>query len=219
MKKLSVILFLSLLAGFSLNAQDSEDKEVKTLFSSSDISFSGFGGPIVQFGTAEDGMGVFPGGGGALLINQKFFIGGYGMGLANSALHRNVEVEGVKYDRLRTSFGHGGFWLGYIHNSQELLHLGFSSKFGWGELALYDDRFDFDHYDYLANDIVFVVTPQVEVEMNITHWFKLNVGAGYQFVSGVGNQTWSDNGEKIFEQKDFSTPQLTVGFLFGGFGS
>lgn len=210
----TIILFISAL---SLNAQQEENKEFNYLLAPGEYSFSGFGGFLLQFGNAEGSMAVYPGGGGALLINQKFFVGGYGLGLANTSFHNNVEVEGVRYDRLRTNFGHGGFWLGYINHSEKLIHFGVSAKIGWGELALYDDRFDIDNLDYLAKDAVFVMTPQIEAEMNITQWFKINLGVGYQWVSGVNDHTYTHTDVQIFEDKDFSTPQLSLGLLFGGF--
>ncbi len=215
---LFVLGAILMMSSARLGAQDNEGSEFRYLFNNQKLSFSGFGAALLQFGTAEGGLGVFPGGGGALLINQQFFIGGYGLGLANGRLHRNVEVKGVRYDRLRTSFGHGGFWLGYIHRAEKMLHWGISSRLGWGELALYDDRFNFDQYDYLARDIVFVMSPQIEAELNLTPWFKINAGVGYQWVSGIQPQHFTDNGVPIFEKKDFCTPQATLSLLFGGFG-
>lgn len=213
---LGLALFL-LFGSTGLSAQEKDPNEFTYLFNDQKFRFSGFGAILTQFGTAEGALGVFPGGGGALLINQQFFFGGYGLGLANASLHRNVEVNGVRYDRLRTNFGHGGFWLGYIHQAEKLLHFGLSSRIGWGELALYDDRFDFDQYDYLARDIVFVFSPQIEAEINLTRWFKMNAGVGYQWVSGIRPQHFTDSGIPIFEQNDFCTPQATISLLFGGF--
>jgi hypothetical protein len=216
-KLLSGITFLLFFFSIGLHAQEKDPAEFRYLFNKRDIQFSGFGGVLTQFGTAEGALGVFPGGGGALLINQQFFFGGYGLGLANASLHRDVEVNGVRYDRLRTNFGHGGFWLGYIHQAENLLHFGLSSRIGWGELSLYDDRFDYYQYDYLARDIVFVFSPQIEAELNLTRWFKINAGIGYQWVSGIRPQHFTDSGIPIFEKNDFCTPQTTISLLFGGF--
>ncbi len=202
-----------------LQAQDAKDEPFRYLFTPGDHRYSGFGGPLVQFGSAEGEFAVYSGGGGALLIDQRFFIGGYGMGLASRHIRENIELGGKTYDRLRTSFGHGGFWLGYVHKASNLVHLGISTRLGWGELALYDDRFDIDNYDYLTRDRIFVLHPQLEVEMNITRWFKFNVGVGYQLVSGVNGYRYSDNQEPVFVADDYSGPQATLGFLFGGFGT
>lgn len=218
MKRMKWITALFLLSGLMLQAQEKSGDGFSYLFSGAKHSFSGFGAPLTMFAQAEDGFAVYSGGGGALLIDQRFFIGGYGMGLATRHLHEEVELYGTHYDRLRTNFGHGGFWLGYIHQPANMVHLAFSAKLGWGELALYDDRFEFDQYDYHVRDAVFVVTPQLEVELNLTRWFKLNVGAGYQLVTGVNGHRYSDTEELVFLAEDYSSPEITIGLVFGGFG-
>lgn len=222
MKRIKIYIFAVLGLLFSLGclqAQDAQDEPFRYLFAPGDHNYSGFGGPLVQFGPVEGELGVYSGGGGALLIDQRFFVGGYGMGLASRHIHNNVELNGRYYDRLRTSFGHGGFWLGYIYQPSNLVHLGFSTRLGWGELALYDDRYDLDTYDYHTRDRVFVLHPQLEAELNITRWFKLNAGVGYQLVTGVDDFRYSDTQELVFVEDDYSGPQVTLGFLFGGFGT
>ncbi len=202
-----------------LQAQEQQEEPFRYLFSAGEHRFSGFGGPLVQFGMAEDEMAVYSGGGGALLIDQRVFIGAYGMGLASRHIRRDIELGGTSYDRLRTSLGHGGFWLGYIYRPSALVHLGLSTRLGWGELALYDETFDIDNYDYLSQDRIFVLHPQLEAEMNITRWFKVNLGVGYQLVSGVDDFEYSDRPEPVFVEEDYSGPQVSLGFLFGGFGT
>jgi hypothetical protein len=191
------------------------------------VRVSGFGGPMVGFSSTEGNFSVFSGGGGAVLLNQTFFFGGYGMGLASQHSREDITVydpipdESTTYRNLATEFGHGGFWLGYIHQSYKKVHLAASSKFGWGALTLIDEDYMSDELWSLVTDVVFVVTPQLEVEMNLFRWFKVNIGAGYRFVTGV-DKTYcmTKNGPefKYFDAKDFNQPELNVTFMFGGFG-
>lgn len=67
-------------------AQD--DKPTQYLFGNGKTTVNGFGAPIVQFWSKGGDFAVSSGGGGAVLINQTFFIGGYGMGMATE---HNVE--------------------------------------------------------------------------------------------------------------------------------
>ena len=69
-------------------------------------------------------------------------------------------------------------------------------------------------------DQVFVLTPQLELEMNIASWFKINIGAGYRFVSGIDKKYTNSSGEtaNYFKSSDFNTPQASLSFLFGSFG-
>jgi len=194
-----------------------------------EVHVSGFGSYIIGFSDVDGSFAVYNGGGGAVLLNQTFYFGGYGMGLSTSHKHDPVSILGrdnqvYDYDDLYTTFGHGGFWLGYLHNSYKPVHWGVSTKLGWGSVDLnrrqsYPDSPDFT-YDYFSSDNVFVVNPQFEVEMNMLKWFKINASAGYQFVTGV-NQTYTapdGTDRKFFTSSDFSSPMVNLSFVFGGFG-
>ncbi len=201
MKSIKNSLLIFIFISLPLFAQAQDDFE--HLLKNRKIKFSVFAGPIFEFSSVHNNFGFSTGGGGGLLLNQTIFIGGYGMGLA-PVIGTDVILNNVNYDNLEIAFGHGGLWFGYIHNYRKLIHFGASTKLGWGNITLNDHR--------LANpyaDNVIVITPQVEAEMNISRWFKINVGLGYRLVSGVN--------ETVLNKKDFNSPQLTVGFIFGWF--
>ncbi|MCD4734919.1 MAG: hypothetical protein K8R53_02645 [Bacteroidales bacterium] len=202
-----------------------EDREPQYLLSGNDgqVHISGFGAPIIGFSSIEGNFAVINGGGGAVLFNQTFYIGGYGMGLSTQHKRNNIEISGstAKYDDLYTRFGHGGFWLGYIHDSHKAVHFGFSTKLGWGSVSL-TEQYNHDDYkwDNVVIDNVFVMNPQIEVELNLLKWFKMNVGAGYQFVAGIDRTYTNPQGNTVnfFESKDFNKPMVNLSLLFGGFG-
>ncbi len=207
-----------------LKAQD--EKPTQYIFGSKGkTTINGFGAPIVEFSSIGGTLAVSSGGGGAVLFNQTFYVGAYGMGLTTQ-----LDVEGlvimqsngdiVSYPAMRTVFGHGGFWLGYIHNRKEALHWGVSTKIGWGTIGLTDAEFDNNSHNKVGLDQVFVITPQIEMEMNITRWFKVNIGAGYRFVNNIDKTYINSNGDVVdfYQSSDFNSPQGTISFLFGGFG-
>ncbi len=78
-------------SGFTLFEQ--ETKETQYLFQNDNVSISGFGGFTTEFSTIQNEFAVLTGGGGAAIINQKFFFGGYGQGL--STRHINNELDTV----------------------------------------------------------------------------------------------------------------------------
>ena len=51
---------------------------------------------------------------------------------------------------------------------------------------------------------VFVATPQVDLEMNITEWFKVRLSGSYQFV-GDGKATYEVFEEGGLVEKEFNT--------------
>jgi hypothetical protein len=180
-----------------------QDDDYEHLLKGKKIRFSAFAGPIFELSSVHKNFGFSSGGGGALLLNQTLFIGGYGLSLA-PVIGKDVSIEGINYTYAEIGFGHGGIWLGYIHDFKKLIHIGGSTKFGWGKISLQENRLPDDY-----KDNVLVITPQVEVEVNVSKWFKVNVGGGYRIVTSVN--------DTVFRQKEFNSPQATVGFLFGWF--
>ena len=218
MKKILIISFISLFISSSAFSQ--EDKQIQYLFQGNEkITVSGFGGPIVEFSSINNEFALFVGGGGAVLFNHAFFVGGYGEGLTTGHYRYDLKDElGIPAPKI--AFGHGGFWLGYIHKPLNAVHAGISSKIGWGQVSLYDPYFSYDPHDYRARDGVFVFIPQLEVELNLFPWFKVNVGAGYRLVSGL-NKTYKDpkRGDYVqyYQNSDFSSFEGSISFLFGWF--
>ncbi|MFC2111389.1 hypothetical protein ACFLQ5_02945 [Bacteroidota bacterium] len=215
--KITLSLFVLMFVSAAILAQ--ENKETQYLFQNGNISISGFGGFTTEFSSIQSEFAVLTGGGGAAIFNQKFFFGGYGMGL--STKHNRHDLDSIVDGKNnRISFGHGGFWIGYVHNSHKAVHFCTSAKMGWGQISIYDEYYDYkDPNEYLAKDNVFVVTPQLEMELNLTKWLKINFAGGYRIVTGV-DKSYSINGisKYFYDDSDYSGPVANISFLFGGFG-
>ncbi len=199
-----------------INAQDQPDPQF--LLKKGNMRVSGFGAPTVGFTSVGSDFAVYNGGGGAVLLNQTVYFGLYGEGLSTQHKRPDFITNTGVYSDMYTYFGHGGFWIGYIHQWEKAVHFALSTKLGWGAIVL-GDLEHIDHDEGMVEDIVFVATTQVEMEMNMLKWFKINVGVGYQFVNAV-DETYLDedgNSKQFFESNDYSKPKLTLSFLFGGF--
>lgn len=202
MKTGNFVLFTILLTAMSLISRAQED-DFEHLLKDKKIRFSVFGSPLFEFSSVHGDFGFSTGGGGGILFNQTLFIGGYGLSLA-PVIGKDMELNGVNYENLEINFGHGGIWAGYINNYSKLVHVGGSARFGWGKISFEDNPLSNPYEDH-----VLVITPQFEVEVNITRWFKANAGVGYRFVTSVN--------ENVFRAKDFNSPEATVGLIFGWF--
>lgn len=231
MKNLKFLLLAAIiLPGITmLSGQDSEEPRYLLGNTNGDVHVSGFGSYIIGFSSVGGEFAVYNGGGGAVLLNQTVYFGGYGLGLSTrqeteSLTIANSDGSQSTYEDLNTQFGHGGFWIGYLHQSYKPVHFGASTKLGWGSLSMSNDSYDQYHQDYqyysIAQDNVFVIIPQIEVEMNLLKWFKINASAGYQFVTGVDKTYTNTSGETVqfFDSKDYSSPMFNLTFAFGGFG-
>ena len=205
MKK--TILFSGLLAIVTTFSQAQQNEQTQFLVGGK-TPISGFGGLLTEFSSVRSAWAVSSGGGGAVLINQTFFIGGYGLGMVTDS---RMDIPG--YTNLKMSFGHGGFWLGYLYRSSKLIHVGLNTKLGWGSIILATDtdgNATTNNDRTINTDNVFVITPQLDAELNVVRWFKINVGAGYRWVTDVD--------KRYYTSSDFNSPTLTIGLLFGGFG-
>jgi hypothetical protein len=185
------IAFLLLTTG-ALSAQH------ETLFNQARV-VGAFGGPITEYGLGN-GLNTSVGGGGALVINS-FFIGGYGLASVDfEKLYDNGDVDVL-------DIGHGGFWLGGTFQPYRLLHVYGSAKLGWGAINIDLN----DNTPYRDLDKIFVATPEIGVELNVTRWFRLAGTVGYRYVTGVSETLG-------LRDEDFSGAIAAVTLRFGWFG-
>ena len=96
--------------------------------------------------------------------------------------------------------------MGYALFGERAIHATLSSFMGWGQIGVADE------FGYVGGltDGIFVICPTVEVELNLTQFFRMGLGASYNIYTSVNNlpgYTWSD----------FSAPGGFLSFKFGWF--
>ena len=158
---------------------------------------SGFVASITEISKLKDETAIGVGGGAAIIFNQDFFFGGYGMGMTSTDLTLLEENTEEARTNIRAVFGQGGFWVGGSLFSKSLIHVSVSSKIGWGalvvaehnqpnnDISIFDDEFEFGRE--LSRDFTFVATPEIGLEMNVAKWFKVNAAVGYRYAPGINN--------------------------------
>lgn len=190
------LLILTVLVAFGAVAQN---ERPKTLIGNDPEDISGFGGVLFSFTPIDGDLSTLTGGGGAVLFDNTFFIGGYGLGLTGN---HDFNANGSDFT---SSYGHGGFWLGYIIKPDDLLHMGVDTKLGWGSITTKSRTTN----EAVGEDDVFVFNPQFFGEANIAYWFKINASIGFQKTIGVDNI--------YFDSGDFDGPTFGISLLFGWF--
>lgn len=217
-KTLYLFIIFSLFTGM-IKLQAQEAKDTAQFLLSEETVISGFGSPFVEFSAVNSQFAVCMGGGAAMMINQTLFIGGYFEGIVTNHYREDLQTI-VDAGKPKISFEHGGIWLGYIYKHKKAIHGGFSTKLGWGEIDLKDDESGNPASDYDYRDRIFTIQPEVEIEFNMTAWFKINVGIGYRFVTGI-DATYldeQDNQVDFYANSDFNSPVGTISLIFGGSG-
>lgn len=208
-----LITTLLLVASLAANAQRNDSRrsddrrsgERNTIFGG-DVDVSAFGGPILELGDIGGEFGSFMGGGGALLFNDRFYIGGYGQGLNNNPV---VLLDETLSGTATLDMRHGGFWAGAIIWPERAVHPTISGRAGWGKAQLYDDGTG-SLGRSKAEDNIFVLSPMAGIEANITGWFTIRGEYGYRFVQGTDLPGLSSS------SLDGSFASITL--AFGGFG-
>ena len=217
-KNLYLFIILSFLTStIKLHAQAEEDTTQFLL--SEKAVITGFGSPYVEFSSVDNQFAVCLGAGGGLMLNQTVFLGVYFEGLLTNHYMEDLETI-VNIEKPKVSFEHGGIWMGYVYKHKKPVHGGLSMKLGWGEIDLEgDESGNNPNSDYDVRDRIFAISPQVEMELNMTKWFRINIGAGYRFVTGI-DATYDDQGSqvKLYNTGDFSSPIGTISLIFGGSG-
>lgn len=171
----------------------------ETIFNKARV-VGGFVSPLVEFGL-NNNLHTSYGAGGGIVINNVF-IGGYG--LAGFDLKNAIDNEDLE----TIDIAHGGIWIGGTYQPHKLVHIYGTSRIGWGTVNI--DVND-NNLEYRDLDKIFVVTPEIGAEINITKWFRVGATAGYRFVNGVDKSTG-------FSDDDFRGAVSTLSFRFGWFG-
>ncbi|MEX0772309.1 MAG: hypothetical protein WD038_04030 [Balneolales bacterium] len=200
----STLLVLFLLTGVNQGVA----QEAQTLFNN-DVAHGGAGGPMVSFSDIDGELGVWVGGRGGWIINfdnnHAITLGGGGYGLVTE--HGVPDADFGDPDTDYFAFNsYGGFVFEYTNRSYSLVHPTVSVLLGAGGLEI-SDR-DFNETDH-NSDQYFVFEPNANLELNITDFFRIGVGASYRLTNGINRAGFSDS--------DFSGLNGLITLKFGSF--
>jgi hypothetical protein len=199
MKRLYVFL---LMLTCSLAARE------QTLFSGQ-MDHGGYGGPVLKYTQIgpNGADGILTGGQGGWIIDHKFVIGGGGYGLTNNISADWYDMRAYDGEPYVLDFGYGGLLLGFISNSDALVHYEIFSLIGAGGIN-YRVKDDYNQ-NSSSGDAIFVAEPGINIMLNVTDFFRIGVGGTYRFARGVELPAMSD--------ADLSNFSAQIIFKFGAF--
>ena len=228
MKKTLLILMLVLLSTVSFSKEDMMDEHnklrknwekkgftvvkknstEKTLFGGKKVSHGGYGGPSLKVIDIDGKYGFMSGGEGAWIINHSIIIGGAGYGLVS-----DINVPGKEDYSL--NMGYGGVNLGLVLFSDSVLHLTAETLLGSGGISYLEgsllEHIEEDDFDKNL-DQFWILEPGVNIELNMTRFFRIKGGVSYRFVDGIDeNETYG------FSDADLTGLSYNLAFKFGAF--
>jgi len=164
------------------NQKEKPVKKTKTLFGENS-KVRGFGALDFRLSEFKGDLALLAGVHGGIIINNHFMIGLGGRGITT-----NISFEGVNpTDKLHLYGGYGGFMIGGVFAPKEAIHVTVPILIGAGG-AYITDRNYLDTYvesnDFNEESAFLVIEPGLEVEINLTKFFKIGIGASYRIVSG-----------------------------------
>lgn len=176
MKRLSGILLVAIFICLFSGPAFARDE----VLISGQIDHGGFGGPSLKVARIKEEVGYFMGGYGGWFINHTLMIGGGGYGLVNNV---KAPESGPNGEALYYNMGYGGLILEYVNNSHNLFHFMINTLIGAGDLG-YRRADGSVNWDY-AHDTFFIVEPSINLEINVTHFFRVGMGLGYCYIDGL----------------------------------
>lgn len=167
-----------------------------------EIESGGYGGPVWKAGLVNGKTGVFSGGRGAWIINHKFAIGGGGYSLTTDV---RSDGSGENGKPLYIQLEYGGFEMEFIHDSDKIVHWTFHTLFGGGSARLVEQKPD----RTITSEKFYMVEPSVDLDFNVTSWFRFGIGAGYRVAMGLNLPGVANS--------DISGPSALIILKFGSF--
>lgn len=182
------------------------------------ISYGGYGALTLGYTQLGEYSAFLPGIKGAWIIGHTLSLGFQGAGFI-SELTTGV-IPGEEYSFI--AGGCGGFLIEPILFGYKPVHVTLPIVIGAGALVYQSSE---NAYNYQTGsmhptdyDQFFMLQPGVEVELNITRFFRMALGASYRFTSDI-NLTTTYNTETIviLDSKDLNKLVLGLSFKFGIF--
>lgn len=215
MKKLLLVILMSglVMATFAQNEDEStysNTDEIRTLMGRNN-AMGGYASLTMQYAQIDNRDAYLFGVRGGALMGHLMTLGIGGYGFFNDVRYDNVlEVD------LRLAGGYGGFFFEPILMPKMPVHLSFPILIGAGGVAVVssnDDNWWNNNFENRASDAFMVIQPGVEVEMNVTRFFRFCVGGYYRYTTDINieNPSYTVDSDVL---RDFS---VGVTFKFGRF--
>lgn len=191
----SIISFILMLSAFGQQYEDVNDpKQIKSLLKKESV-IEGFGGVDMKVGDVVGERSLIVGGYGGVVINSNYLLGLGAYGITTKPSFDGVIPNIGTEKRLTVYGGYGGILIGGNVLSKEVVHLSIPVLLGAGNLDISDDDFFQGIGDTsftVESSVFFVIEPGAQLEVNVTKYLRIGIGATYRWVQGLELENLSD---------------------------
>lgn len=179
-------------------------QETETLFSEN-VSHGVYVSPVYGATSLNGEFTYLRGTRGAWLMNMN---NGRTVNLGLARYWTHTEFEPVNWTNTDEnepdmSTRYGGFELEYVHQTNSLFHFSAQALIGSGTVEYADSDLVFNR----PSDSYFVLQPGINLNLNVTEWFRLSGSVFYRYTEGVDLEGTSD--------KDLSGTTSYIALRFG----
>ncbi|MEI6047750.1 MAG: hypothetical protein WCS03_02540 [Bacteroidota bacterium] len=213
MKKTTILSALLILFCSAAFSQDPEfeyykSREIKTLLGHNRAG-GGYGVFTAGYSKIDQRHAVLFGGRFGWLASHSIGVGIGGTGFINEfqyepLLDRDVALTG----------GYGGFYIEPIFLPRSPVHLSFPILFGAGGISYVSKESGLNDNMIEDSEAFLLIEPAAELELNMTRFFRLAIGASYRFPTAFDVGL---SGTPIANAKSIKGMSYTISFKFGKF--
>lgn len=216
MKRLIFTALLLLAVCTVYGQEQTEEREMRTLFGNSGIrSNGGYGGVTTGYTQLDGRDAIIIGGRGAWLINHTI-----GIGIAGYGFLSEHKFDTELNDDYQLAGGYGGLMFEFIMNPKSPVHISFPVTVGAGGVGYveHDNLIRGNDFGRLDEDsqAFFVVEPGVEVEMNLLRFMRMSFGLSYRYTSDI-DLTYATSGNRILDKDVLNGLSGGITLKFGKF--
>lgn len=179
----------------------------------SNVALGGYGGPDLRISSMLSQTMTLVGAQASWIAGHRILFGAAGYGLVSGVdTPSTMQIDG---NPSRLGLVYGGIRLGVVATPNSLLHVTMATLVGPGTLSgisrvATPAEFEVGYERRIGHaEGIFVVEPEVAVEMNLTTFMRVALGASYRYVTGVAQPGLSS--------ANLSSPAGSLAFKFGVF--
>lgn len=213
-----VMLFVMSSSLFSQKVEEQAEKQTsgyRTIFGNNN-SHGGYGALTIGYTTISDESTMVTGVQGAWLIGHSL-----GLGVAGKGFFAQPKTTINPTHEWSAIFGgYGGLFIEPVLFWNQPIHVSLPIVIGGGLVGYESGMYKYNYYPGNADsyDTYFIFEPGIELEINVTHYFRLALGTTYRLTSDIDVKTqYIGEQVQVLKNNDLQNFSGFITFKFGKF--